>query len=189
MKVTAAKTHRFSAEDYHRMGEAGVLPPDGRFELIRGEIVEMSPIGSAHAAVVSYLNRLLMQQVGEEDALVWVQNPVRLDQWSEPQPDLALLRPRADDYYQRLPEAADCLLVIEVADTTLAYDRDTKLPLYGARGVAEAWLIDLTSQTVERHATPSAGGFRDCHRAFPPETVAAGAVPGVSLDLQGLFPA
>jgi hypothetical protein len=187
MTVTAAKTHRFTAEDYHRMGEAGVLPPDGRFELIRGEIVEMSPIGSAHAAVVRRLARILHEQVGEQ-AIVDVQNPLRLDQWSEPQPDLALLRPRADDYYQRLPEAVDCLLVIEVADTTLAHDRETKLPLYGAAGVAEAWLIDLVGHTLERHTTPSASGFRDCHQALPPETVAAGSVAGVSLDLQGLFP-
>lgn len=187
MTVTAARTHRFTADDYHRMGEAGVLPPDGRFELIRGEVVEMSPIGSAHAGIVRRLARLLQQQVGTE-AIVDIQNPVRLDEWSEPQPDLALLRPRADDYFQRLPGGSDCLLVIEVADTTLAYDRDTKLPLYGAAGVAEAWLIDLQGCSVECHTNPSASGFRDCHRALPSETITATAVPGVSLDLQGLFP-
>jgi Uma2 family endonuclease len=188
MSEAAVRTHRFTTEAFHQMGEAGILPPDGRFELIGGEIVEMSPIGSAHAAVVSYLNRLLMRQVGN-NALVWVQNPLRLDELHEPQPDLALLRPRADDYAARLPAPDDCLLVIEVADTSLAYDRDTKTPLYGAAGVPEVWLVDLEGRHVLRYTNPAASGYRDRHRAEPPEELKPAVLPDVAVALDHLFPA
>ena len=188
MAVAHARTHTFTVEEYHRMGEAGVLPPDTAFELIRGEIVERSPIGSVHAAVVAQLNRLLVMAAGE-DALVWTQNPLHLDDLSEPQPDLALLRPRADNYAERLPGPADVLLVIEVADTTLAYDREVKLPLYGAAGVAEAWLIDLNGGCVDRYTTPSEAGFRDWHRAVAPEILAPAALPAVEMAVADMVTA
>ena len=188
MAVAHARTHTFTVEEYHRMGEAGVLPPDGRFELIEGEVVEMTPIGSRHAAVVNQLNALLVRAAGDE-AIVSVQNPLHLDELSEPQPDLALLRPRADNYAQRLPGPADVLLAIEVADTTLAYDREVKLPLYGAAGVAEAWLIDLNGGCVDRYTTPSDAGFRDWHRAVAPEVLAPAALPAVEVAVADMVTA
>ncbi len=118
--------------EFHRIGEAGILREDDRIELIEGEMIEMAPIGSRHLAKVNRLARLLSRQIGEL-AIVSVQNPIALPPHNEPQPDIALLKPRADDYESALPTADDVLLVVEIADTTLNYDRDAKLPT-GTKG-------------------------------------------------------
>ncbi len=129
--------HAVSAEEYLRMGEAGVFAPDARLELTEGEIVEMAPIGSPHAGTVNILLRLFSR--GASDlALVSVQNPLIVGDRSVPQPDLALLKPRADSYTRSHPTAADVLLVVEVADSTLSFDIGTKIPLYAGCGIAEA---------------------------------------------------
>jgi Uma2 family endonuclease len=141
------KTHevtrrRFTVHDYHRMGEAGILHEDDRVELIEGEIVEMAAIGTRHFSCVNGLTRLLVRGVGDE-AIVSVQNPVRLDEHNEPQPDLTVLRVR--DYRESLPVPEDVLLLIEVSDTTLRYDRGVKLPLYARAGIREVCILDLPS--------------------------------------------
>ena len=169
------RRRRFTAEEYHKMGEAGILGRDERVELIEGEVVEMNPIGSRHAACVRRLTRLLSRQLGD-DLLLDVQNPVRLNRGLEPQPDLAVVRAR--DYGENLPGPKDVPLVIEVADTSLAYDRGVKLPIYVGAGIREVWLVDLAGGTVERHtgvsggatASPCApGGARNCgRRRYPP---------------------
>jgi Uma2 family endonuclease len=128
------KRRRFTVHDYHRMGEAGILHEDDRVELIEGEIVEMAAIGTRHFSCVNRLNRLLVMSVGDE-AVISVQNPVRLNEHTELQPDLAVIRAR--DYRESLPEPDDVLLLIEVSDTTLAYDRGVKLPLYAKAGITE----------------------------------------------------
>jgi Uma2 family endonuclease len=148
---------RFTVEEYHRMGEAGILREDERVELIEGELVEMNPIGSRHAACVRVLTRLLGRSLGDE-LLLDVQNPVRLNGGLEPQPDLAVVR--AHDYRESLPGPEDILLLIEVSDTTLSYDRDVKLPLYGRAGIAESWIVDLLNQAIERHNDRSEEGYR-----------------------------
>jgi len=125
--------HRFTVEEYHRMGQAGILSEDDRVELIEGEIVEMAPVGSRHAACVKRLNALLSRRAGGR-ALVSVQDPIRLGEHSEPQPDLALLKPREDFYAAAHPGPEDVLLVIEVAETSLEYDREVKLPSTLGRG-------------------------------------------------------
>jgi Uma2 family endonuclease len=150
---------RFTVDDYYAMADAGILHEDDRVELIEGEIIEMTAIGSHHAACVDRLTRLLVRQVGDE-AVVRVQNPVRLSDLSEPQPDLALLRPRADFYAARHPVPADTMLVIEVAHTTLGYDRGVKLPLYAQTGIPELWIVNLDARVVEVYADPAAGRFR-----------------------------
>ena len=124
----AVSRHRLTVADFRRMGEVGILGPDDRVELIAGEIIDMSPIGSLHAALVARLASALGQRVGET-TIIWTQNPLTLDDTSQPQPDLAILRPRADFYAAAHPGPADVLLVIEVADTTLAFDLDVKVPL------------------------------------------------------------
>src|SRR6266487_355884 len=134
--------HAVSAQEYLRMGDAGVFAPDARLELIEGEIVEMAPIGSRHAGAVKALNRLFSRLVGDQ-AVVSVQDPVIIGDRSVPQPDLALLKPRADSYSGAHPTAADVLLMVEVADTTLPFDMDTKVPLYARSGIAEVWVVDL----------------------------------------------
>ena len=130
------------------MAAAGILTPDDRVELIEGEIIKMSPIGSPHAACVARLVRLLPPLV-EENTILWVQNPVRLSDFTEPVPDVALLRPRTDYYDARHPMPEDVLLLIEVADTSLLKDRNVKIPLYARSGVSEAWLVNLPNEIIE----------------------------------------
>lgn len=131
---------RWSVADFHRMGETGFLDPEARLELIEGELFEMAPIGSFHAGTVDILTGLLVYAVGKQ-AIVRVQSPVVLDDHSEPQPDLILLRPRADYYLNEHPRAQDVLLLIEVSDSTAQFDRKTKVPLYARHGIPEVWLV------------------------------------------------
>lgn len=135
------RRHSITVTEYVRMGEAHVFAHDARLELMEGEIVEMAPIGSAHAAVVYRLDTLLRKVA--PSAMVFVQSPLVLGERSAPQPDVMLLRPRADEYYNSLPVASDALLVVEVADTTLEYDLKIKRPLYARAGVAELWIVDV----------------------------------------------
>jgi Uma2 family endonuclease len=176
-----------SAQEYLRMGEAGVFAPDARLELIEGEIVEMAPIGSRHAGAVTILNRLLNRKVGE-GALISVQNPIVVGDRSVPQPDLALLKPRADSYSGAHPTPADVLLVIEVADTTLAFDLGTKVQLYARAGIPEAWVIDLQDRAVRVFRDPSANGYRTSFTVSGDESVVAALLPDVILALSVLFP-
>ena len=176
--------HRITAEDYHRMGEAGVLAADARTELIEGEILDMAPIGSRHASVVNRLNRLFVSVVGER-AIVQVQGPVRLGDLSEPEPDLALLKPRADYYRDALPGAADVLLLVEVADTTQRLDRRVKVPLYARHGIPEVWVIDLENALVHFHRGPGGGAYADISATERPGVTPIAALPGLAIDLSG----
>lgn len=142
------------------MGEKGVFAPDARLELIEGEIVEMAPIGSPHAGRVNMLNRLLSRRVGDR-AVVSVQNPLIAGERSVPQPDLALLVPRSDAYTDSHPTAADVLLVVEVSDTTLAFDLGAKLALYARSGIPEVWIVDVGGRAVRAFREPVAGGYRE----------------------------
>jgi Uma2 family endonuclease len=151
---TWPRPHRLTVDDYYRMAEVGVLSPDDRTELIEGEIIDMAPIGSAHADVVRLLNQRLVRAVGDS-AVVSIQLPVRLSQRSEPQPDLALLNPKARGYRRMHPTADDVLLLIEISDTTLRYDVGVKARLYATHGVAEYWVVDLVANRVWRHRKPS----------------------------------
>jgi Uma2 family endonuclease len=150
---------RFTVEQYHRMAEAGVFADGDRVELIEGEIVEMTPIGSRHAAQVDRLNDLLTSTAGRR-AIVRVQNPIRIGSHSEPQPDLVLLR-RRDDYYRAAhPEPRDVLLVVEVSDTTIDYDRSVKVPLYARAGIPHVLIVDVSLGSVEDYRDPSPAGYR-----------------------------
>lgn len=166
----------FTVEQYYRMAEAGILSADDRVELIEGEIVEMTPIGSRHAACVDRLTRLFVRRAGER-AVVRVQNPVRLSQRSEPQPDLALLRPRADFYAQAHPGPPDTLLVVEVAETSASYDRDVKVPLYARAGVPEVWLVDLEGRGIDIFRQPGPQGYQDVRRVGREQRLAPQAFP------------
>lgn len=146
--------HRLTVADYERMAEAGILRRDDRVELIDGEIIDMSPIGVLHAALVNVLARYLNRHLGTT-ILVSCQNPLRLDDENEPEPDLAILRPRSDSYSTAHPGAGDTLAVIEVADTSLAYDLDVKVPLYARHGVPEVWVIEAASRRTHVFRTPA----------------------------------
>ena len=149
----------FSVDEYHRISEAGILSEDDRVELIGGEIVKMSPIGSRHVGCVNRLNALLNSRVGQA-VIVSVQNPIRVDDYSEPEPDLALLKPRADYYSQALACAEEVLLIIEIADTSVDYDRTVKLPLYARSGIPEVLLVNLPQDSAEAHSKPVDGTYQ-----------------------------
>ena len=170
----------FTVAEYYRMAEAGILGEDDRVELIEGEIVEMSPIGSRHAACVMRLTELFSQQVGER-AHVNVQNPIRLGEHSEPQPDLALLRRRPDFYATSHPGPSDVLLVVEVAETSADYDREVKLPLYARAGIGEVWLVALAEEGIEVYRQPSPQGYQEVQRLRRGQRVVAQAFPDLEL--------
>ncbi len=181
------KTHRFTVDEYHRMGEAGLFSEDDRVELLAGKIVEMSPIGPRHAGTVARLTTLFASQLGTE-VIVWVQNPLLLrTEDAEPQPDVALLRPRTDFYTRSLPEAPDVYLVIEVADTSVEVDRTVKLPIYARAGVYEAWLLDVATECLEVHRHPTADGYQDMRLLHRGESVAPQAFPALVLTVEALL--
>jgi Uma2 family endonuclease len=186
MAVTL-RHRRFTLDEYHRMGETGILGADDRVELIEGEIIEMAPIGSRHAATVTRIHYLFSRRLGDR-AVVWVQNPLRLARHnSEPVPDVMLLVPRTDFYAGGLPEPADVRLLIEVADSSLLYDRRTKFPLYARAGVAEAWLVHLDARRLEIHRGAGDAGYRDVGVPRGDETFSADAFPDLTLTLRDLL--
>ena len=150
----------FSIEDFARMVDVGILGKDERVELIGGEVRQMLPIGSLHAAIVNRLNALLTERLVHR-AIVSVQNPVVLTDFTEPLPDLVVLRLRDDYYRKALPRASDVILLIEVADTTLEYDRDDKVPKYARMGIPEVWLVDANGQEVTQYSRPDASSYHD----------------------------
>src|SRR5215471_13179128 len=178
--------HRLTVAEYHRMGDAGIFSPEARVELIEGEVIDMPPIGSLHAGTVDYIADVLRLACSGR-AIVRTQNPVFLDLRSEPQPDVALLRPRPDFYRNAHPTPADVFLIVEVADTTLAYDTQIKLPLYARHGVPEMWLVDLPNQQFIIHRTPTPTGFQDVQTLTDLSAVSMFLLPGVTVDLSGLF--
>jgi Uma2 family endonuclease len=178
--------HKLTVQQYRRMAETGVLAPDARVELLEGVIVDMAPIGSRHAAVVKRLNALLTRAVGAQ-AIVSVQDPLRLGDHDEPQPDLALLRPRADYYAEATPAAADTLLVVEVAQSSVAYDRDVKLPLYAQHGVPEVWLVDLDAALLHICRAPQDGRYTEVTVTATPGPTPLAMLAGVSIDLAGVL--
>ena len=182
----AAERRLFTLEEYRRMGEVGILKPSDRVELIRGEIVKMTSPGRLHQAFVDNLTQLLVVRlVGR--AIVSVQSPVVLSDDTEPQPDLKVIRKRALPYKVREAHADDVLLLIEVSDTSLRYDRSTKLGLYAEFGIPEYWVVDCNDESVEVHRSPHALGYREVTRVTGTGTVALQAVPDVVLTLAGIF--
>lgn len=168
---------RFTADEYQAMGRAGILREGDRVELIDGEVLAMSPIGPPHISTLSRLTKLFIQRAGDM-ATVQVGGSVRLDDYSEPQPDLVLLNARADFYASALPAPTDILLAIEVSQSSLAYDRGIKADLYARRHVAEYWIVDLVHGTVIRHSDPVDGRYRQV-AAVPDDTPFAPALlPG-----------
>jgi Uma2 family endonuclease len=149
----------FTVDEYYCMAKAGVLREDERVELLDGEIIEMSPIGGRHAGCVDDLGEWFILRLAGR-ARVRVQNPVRLSSGSEPEPDIVLVRPRPDRYRQNHPRPEDILLIIEVSDSTLDYDRDTKLPFYAAACIPEVWIWDLNGERVLVYREPHDGQYR-----------------------------
>jgi Uma2 family endonuclease len=171
---------RFTVDEYYQMAEAGILHEDDRVELIEGEIVEMTPIGPGHASSVDDLAALLVLRIGNA-AIVKIQNPVHLDDYNEPQPDIMLVRPRRDRYRRSHPQPADVLLVVEVGATSAAFDRRVKLPLYARFGIPEVWLVDLARATVRAYRDPTPTGYRTARTYRRGERLAPLAFPDLQL--------
>ena len=180
------KRRRFTVADFLRLAEIGFLADDERVELIRGEIIEMSPISEGHASTVMRLVSLLSRMFGQR-ALLNVQNPVQLDDATLPQPDVVLLRPRDDFYGQRHPGPEDTLLLIEVSDTTLTYDRRVKTALYSAAGVMEYWIINLQKRQIEVYREPQSEGYRTTTRYAPGEMLSPLAFPDINLKVDEII--
>jgi Uma2 family endonuclease len=182
----AATRRRFTRAEYYRMAEAGILGTRDRVELIRGEIIEMSPIGRRHRAFVYNLTQLLVLRLRDR-ATVSVQSPLPLADETEPEPDLAVLRRRDVPYKDREAWAEDALLVIEVAESSLAYDRSTKLRLYAEAGIPEYWVVDCAAETVEVHRAPGPEGYRDVSLVGGAATLRLQAFPDVELSPSDIF--
>jgi Uma2 family endonuclease len=168
------------------MADIGILDDEARVELIDGEIIDMPPPGSPHAATVHRLTEIFVRAVGTQ-ASVLVQNPVVLGEYSEPQPDLALLRRRDDFYSERHPQPADVFLLVEVAASSLRFDRDKKAPLYAAHGITELWLVDLGGRRLLRYRAPEKGAYSLVDQPDLAAPLAVAGLPGVAFDLQRLF--
>lgn len=168
------------------MAQAGILAEDDRLELIDGDLIDMTPIGSRHAGAVKRLASLLGGAV-RGTAIVSVQDPIQLDRYSQPQPDLALLRPRADFYAQSHPQPADVLLVVEVAEASLDYDRDVKVPLYARHGVPEVWLLDVAGRCMTVYRAPGPDGYGQQRRITRAEPISPALLPAAVVDLTDLL--
>lgn len=176
----------FTVDDYLRMYEAGILTEDDRVELIDGEIIAMSPIGDAHSGCVIRLTMLFTRLVGLA-ALVSVQNPIRLDNYSEPQPDLALLKPRADYYAQAKPTPAGVLLIVEVADSSVQFDRNVKVPLYARAAIPLVWLIDLNAGAVEAYSQPASSAYQQVQVMRRGDHLTIDSLPGLIIRVDDIL--
>jgi len=183
-KADEPRRRRFTLEEYHRLIESGILGPEDRVELIEGEIFEMAPIGSPHAACVHRLQALLADACGMDR--VRNQSPIELGD-SEPEPDLVVVVGREDYYAGRHPGADDVQLVVEVSSTSLRYDRELKLPLYARHGVPEVWIVDLAARRIEVHREPAAAGYRSSRRHAPGDEISPLALPELRLRVDQIL--
>ena len=184
--MLAPTKHRFNINEYYRMAETGILHPDARVELLDGEIIDMSPIGPFHGGVTKYLLQFFAT-AAKGRWITSVQDPTRLDDYSEPEPDVMLLKPSADFYRKRHPNASDVFLLIEVADTSLTRDVNQKLPLYGRTGIAEVWIVNLNDETIEVYRQPHYDGYASRTVLSAGNQATPQAFPDVSVDVADLL--
>ncbi len=178
--------HRFTRADYHRMAQTGILDPDARVELIDGDIVEMSPIGRRHKGSVDRLNDIFVPRV-RDAAIVRIQSSIVLGEHGEPEPDLVLLRRRADFYTESDETPEDVFLVVEVADSSESYDRRTKGPLYARYGIPELWIVDLNRDRITRYVDPTPDGYATTRVFRRGESLSPLAFPNVMIAVDGVL--
>lgn len=171
---------KFNILQYHQMNQSSILTEDDRVELINGEIIEMSPIGTKHTSCVRRLISLLSKLLAEL-AIIDVQNPITLNNLSEPQPDITLLKPRADFYENSHPQPQDIFLLIEVADSSIEYDREVKIPLYANSGISEVWLVDINEQIIIVYRYPNENNYNQITTFRRGEKISIQAFPEVAL--------
>ena len=187
MTESGVTKHRLTVDDYYRMAEVGVLAPDARVELIDGEIVDMPPIGTPHSGTAIWLNRQFLSAVGDKAIVACQSTTLILGHYSAPQPDLMLLRPRADCYRHANPTAKDVLLLVEISESTLPYDRKIKAPLYSRHGVPEMWIVNLRDRELLRMREPRLNDYAESETIKAPGLVPISALGEIRIDLSGLF--
>jgi len=190
--MTIATAKRFTLAEYHRLTEIGFFTEDDRIELIRGEIIQMAAKGTAHELCLTRLNRELINLLGER-AILRVQSPIVLPSGSEPEPDFTIVQNRDDDYLSAHPNPAEVLLVIEIADSSLSYDREVKLPVYAESGISDYWLFNLPENCLESysqpyHNLPGSFGYSIKRIVLPNQAIALTCFPDLSLELAKIFP-
>ena len=178
---------KLTVENYHRMAEVGIFNEDDRVELIEGELIQMTPIGSWHSGLVNTLNESLTYRTWGR-AIASVQNPIHLGTGTEPQPDFVLLRYRQDRYKSRLPTSEDVLLLVEIADSTLNYDRRIKIPLYARHSIPEYWIINQPDRHIEVYTMPESalGHYADC-RTVTDGLLSPALFPDACVDVADLL--
>ena len=185
-RPTAPTRHRLDVDAYYKMAEAGIFSEPSRVELIEGDVIDMTPIGSGHAGNTNRLVRAFARAAADGSVLLTVQTPLRLDRYTEPQPDVMLLRPRPDDYKGGHPSAPDVLLLVEVSDGSLAHDRSTKLRLYAQFGVPEVWVVDIPGGAVEVYREPKDGAYARSER-LTARRLSPALVPQIAIDVAKLL--
>ncbi|GFZ99878.1 Uma2 family endonuclease [Okeania sp. KiyG1] len=176
----------FTVDEYYKLLEAGILTEDERVELIRGEILKMSPISPSHAGCVKRLAELFILGLAKT-VTVGIQDPVRLNDNSEPEPDIALLQRRPDFYRTQHPQPEDVFLLIEVADTTVKYDREVKIPLYAENNIVEVWLVNLPQKCLEVYRQPTGNGYENVQTFQSGDTVTIQALPNVTFTVDEIL--
>jgi len=185
MRIEATRK-RFTVDDYYRMAEAGILTETDRVELIEGEIVEMSPIGDRHAMAVNRATMIFTRGIGDQ-AVVSIQNAAHIDRYNEPQPDVVLIRPREGFYGTRHPRPEDVVLLIEVSDTTLRFDRSVKLPIYARSGICEVWIVDLINNAIHVHREPTGRSYAVIGTKGRGESISVQAFPKFEIKVDDLL--
>lgn len=185
-KVSRVVPKRFRVEDFRKMTEAGILPEESGWEIIDGYLIDKMSIGSKHASTVKRLDEILRDQLGKT-VNVSVQNPIHLDEYNEPEPDIALLKRRSDFYAESHPLAQDVLLLIEVSDSTVEYDRNIKKTLYAEAGITEFWIVNLPDKTVECFSSPKNGNYRLARILEKGEAVESTAVEDLKLSVEEIL--
>lgn len=186
MQADLVHRHRLTVEEYFRMAEVGLLAPEAHVELIEGEIFDMAPIGNQHGGFTAWLHRRLLRDLGERIS-VWDQVTLPLDRFSAPEPDLAILEYRKDEYKNKKPSNDDVLLIVEVSDSSLRHDLDVKVPLYARHGIPEVWLLDVESRQIQFFHTLKAKHYAHASVTPTPGRVSLHALPDAIVDLTGLF--
>jgi Uma2 family endonuclease len=187
MTESGITKHRLTVDDYYRMAEVGVLAPDARVELIDGEIIDMPAVGSPHSGTSIWLNRQFLTAVGDNAIVASQSTTLILGRYSAPQPDLMLLRPRADCYRRSNPTAKDVLLLVEVSETTLPYDRKIKAPLYARHGIAEMWIVNLRDRELVCMRQPHLNGYAEVESIKALGRVRLAMLGETEVDLSGPF--
>ncbi len=184
--VPPIQLRHFTVADYYRMGEIGILSEDDHVELIKGDVLEMPPIDSPHSGKVNRITVLLTRLLGDK-SIIAVQNPILISDDSSPQPDFAVLHPRADFYEDKHPTPTDVYLVIEVSDSTLRFDKIEKAMLYAQAGIPEYWILDVNNKLVIQHTQPSETGYQLIQQLTAGKTVASPTLPDLSLGVDQIF--